>query len=179
VAYQKRACAVWPSADGKTQDSENSIASPQFEQIRIICTVCDRNDGSVFALVEEKPPNLGIMAGKEYVAQTPKGMARYRLLGTGAQVYRVMVVGTKEQIQPRDATLFLDSFAREQPMKYRPSVLSLDQILAWADAWHAAGGQGPKRENGPIPGSLGDTWRRVDNALRYGLRGLPGVRDRA
>src|SRR5207248_4545169 len=27
---------------------------------------------------------------------------------------------------------------------------------------------------GPIREALSDTWRRVDSALRYGLRGLPG-----
>jgi hypothetical protein len=35
-------------------------------------------------------------------------------------------------------------------------------------------GDWPHRESGQIPGSLGEKWRRVDNALVYGLRGLPG-----
>jgi hypothetical protein len=48
------------------------------------------------------------------------------------------------------------------------------QVLAWADAHHRRTGRWPGIESGPIPGT-GDTWRRIDSALRLGLRGLaPG-----
>src|SRR5947209_5260986 len=40
-------------------------------------------------LVGEKRARLGTMAGKEYLAETPTGMTRFRLLGTGVQMYRV------------------------------------------------------------------------------------------
>src|SRR5437764_1286171 len=52
--------------------------------------------------------------------------------------------------------------------------LSVEEILAWADAHHQRTGSWPTSESGPVAGSLDQTWRAVDNALRYGLRGLPG-----
>src|SRR5437660_1151812 len=47
--------------------------------------------------------------------------------------------------------------------------------LAWADAHHARTGAWPKKSTGVVrDGPLGENWRKVDNALRYGLRELPG-----
>src|SRR6516165_695540 len=52
--------------------------------------------------------------------------------------------------------------------------LTISQVLAWADAYHRRSGRWPRIESWPVPGS-GDTWHRVDSALRLGLRGLaPG-----
>jgi hypothetical protein len=56
----------------------------------------------------------------------------------------------------------------------RPSTLYVSQILAWADAFHKRTGQWPNLYSGRIWGKKDDTWRRVDSALRLGLRGLPG-----
>jgi hypothetical protein len=52
--------------------------------------------------------------------------------------------------------------------------LSIDQILGWADAFHASAGRWPKRNDGRR--CLPDTnWSALDQCLRYGLRGLnPG-----
>jgi hypothetical protein len=55
----------------------------------------------------------------------------------------------------------------------RPS-LSIDQILAWADAKHARTGKWPGHISGPIPEAPGETWAAVQMALSQGLRGLPG-----
>jgi hypothetical protein len=55
--------------------------------------------------------------------------------------------------------------------KARP--ITLAQILAWADAWHAETGQWPTRKAGPVP-CAGLTWRAVHEALKAGWRGLPG-----
>jgi hypothetical protein len=63
-------------------------------------------------LVEEKNVKLGTMSGKEYTATTPKGLARYRLFGTGVQMFRVVVTGTKEQVESKDTDIFFDSFKR-------------------------------------------------------------------
>jgi hypothetical protein len=52
--------------------------------------------------------------------------------------------------------------------------LSIDQILAWADAHHAATGEWPARRSGPVRGAPGDTWGAIDSALLSGGRGLPG-----
>jgi hypothetical protein len=55
----------------------------------------------------------------------------------------------------------------------RPPV-TIEQILAWADAYFKFHGQWPTRESGRIAGSVwDDTWLAVDTALRKGLRGLP------
>lgn len=52
--------------------------------------------------------------------------------------------------------------------------LSLSQVLAWADHHHQATGRWPSVKSGRILGASGENWRRVDNALRYGLRGMSG-----
>jgi hypothetical protein len=53
--------------------------------------------------------------------------------------------------------------------------LSLSQVLAWADAHYERTGRWPQVQTGPVgEGPLGERWRNIDNALRYGLRGLPG-----
>ncbi|MEX2027198.1 MAG: hypothetical protein WEH44_07850, partial [Pirellulaceae bacterium] len=51
--------------------------------------------------------------------------------------------------------------------------LAIDQILAWADDWFAAHGRWPNVNSGPIPGTIDDTWARIDDSLRNGYRGLP------
>ncbi len=51
---------------------------------------------------------------------------------------------------------------------------SVDQILAWADAWFARTGDWPYARSGKIPGSGGVTWLIVDDAIRHGRGMLPG-----
>jgi hypothetical protein len=48
------------------------------------------------------------------------------------------------------------------------------QILKWADRTHKETGSWPKVHSGAISGAPGETWSAVDDALRHGLRGLPG-----
>jgi hypothetical protein len=50
--------------------------------------------------------------------------------------------------------------------------LSVDDILAWADAFHKRNGRCPKVKAGPIPEAPGETWMRVGTALAEALRGL-------
>jgi hypothetical protein len=52
--------------------------------------------------------------------------------------------------------------------------LTEQQILAWASAFFQTTGRWPYRESGPIAQSPGDTWSAADQALRVGVRGLPG-----
>jgi hypothetical protein len=54
----------------------------------------------------------------------------------------------------------------------RRSRLTVAQILTWAEAHRVRAGTWPRVASGPVPESPGDTWRRIDSALRYGLRGL-------
>jgi hypothetical protein len=51
--------------------------------------------------------------------------------------------------------------------------LTVRQVLAWADAHHRRTGQWPRKNTGPIPGSDGETWSRIEAALWHGGRGLP------
>jgi hypothetical protein len=52
--------------------------------------------------------------------------------------------------------------------------LSLQQILALADAHQKRTGAWPTAQSGPVVGAPGETWRALDSALRVGLRGLAG-----
>lgn len=52
------------------------------------------------------------------------------------------------------------------------SRLSVDRILAWADAHHEQTGAWPTQNSGSIASSPGETWSAIDYALREGLRGL-------
>jgi hypothetical protein len=52
--------------------------------------------------------------------------------------------------------------------------LTVAQILAWADAYHARNGHWPKQRSGAIGGGVGLTWGHIDAALRRGELGLPG-----
>jgi hypothetical protein len=54
--------------------------------------------------------------------------------------------------------------------------LSVDQVLAWADAFHKRTGEWPKLKNWPevIYDSGGETWGNVIQAIGRGLRGFTG-----
>jgi hypothetical protein len=52
--------------------------------------------------------------------------------------------------------------------------LSVEQILAWADAHLAAHGTWPAPRSGPVDGVPGETWAAIDRALSTGQRGLAG-----
>ncbi len=54
------------------------------------------------------------------------------------------------------------------------SPLTIEQVLAWADAHHERTGAWPHSRSGPIRGARGETWRTVDSALRRNRRGLAG-----
>jgi hypothetical protein len=63
----------------------------------------------------------------------------------------------------------LKSMSRRSPKR-----LLIKEILAWADAHHRRTGKWPKSRSGPIPAARGESWRKVDSALRFGFHGLPG-----
>jgi hypothetical protein len=63
---------------------------------------------------------------------------------------------------------------RGRRISARAPALKENQIVRWADAFRARTGHWPNRKSGPIRESPGDTWLAVENALRQGLRGLPG-----
>ena len=55
-----------------------------------------------------------------------------------------------------------------------PRLLSIDQILAWADAHRDRTGRWPSEKSGVIVEAPNEKWVNVQAALRLGLRGLPG-----
>jgi hypothetical protein len=63
---------------------------------------------------------------------------------------------------------------RGKSPKSRRSALTIDQILAWADAHHERSGRWPTLQSGPIYGTRDESWRAIASALRIGSRGLPG-----
>jgi hypothetical protein len=52
--------------------------------------------------------------------------------------------------------------------------LTVEQILFWADAFHAKTGQWPTKKSGFIPEAPGEKWYFIDCALHNGGRGLTG-----
>ena len=54
--------------------------------------------------------------------------------------------------------------------------LSLDQVLAWAEAYRSANGRWPSSSSGPVAEAPapGETWAKINSALVNGHRGLPG-----
>jgi hypothetical protein len=52
--------------------------------------------------------------------------------------------------------------------------LTVEEILAWADAHKARTGHWPSSGSGAIPETRSETWAKVHIALKEGHRGLPG-----
>jgi hypothetical protein len=52
--------------------------------------------------------------------------------------------------------------------------LSIEQVLAWADAHHRRTGEWPRRNSGDVVDAPNETWGALNKALRHGHRGLPG-----
>jgi hypothetical protein len=52
--------------------------------------------------------------------------------------------------------------------------LTVEQVLAWADAHKARMGRWPSALSGPVIGVPGETWGALETALREGHHGLPG-----
>jgi hypothetical protein len=75
--------------------------------------------------------------------------------------------------------MLLQSFAEAAPWAPRPLVvirrprLTYAQILEWADEYRRRTGRWPTQRAGRVPGG-GLTWAALTQALREGLRGLPG-----
>jgi hypothetical protein len=59
-------------------------------------------------------------------------------------------------------------------MPRRGTRLTVEQILAWADAHRAQTGNWPRANSGPVIEAPGEKWRAIENALYDGYRGLPG-----
>jgi hypothetical protein len=76
---------------------------------------------------------------------------------------------------PGGTTLFHLLLEHRGPnIRDRPAPMTVEQVLAWADAYHEATGRWPSAHSGPVTEAPHVTWSKIDNALRHGIRGLPG-----
>src|SRR5262245_51549 len=60
------------------------------------------------------------------------------------------------------------------PVAHTAQPLTVEQILAWADAHCARTGTWPTTRDGKVLGTPGETWQAINQALVRGYRGLPG-----
>ncbi|HEV3003742.1 MAG TPA: hypothetical protein VGX78_04745 [Pirellulales bacterium] len=65
---------------------------------------------------------------------------------------------------------------RGAPLRRPYKPLTVARILAWADAHFRRTGEWPERASGAVCGAPGETWQKLDVALRGGGRGLRGRR---
>jgi hypothetical protein len=63
---------------------------------------------------------------------------------------------------------------RKARNKAQTPPLTIEQILAWADAHHQRTGCWPTQTSGPVVGAAGETWGAIHRSLVVGQRGLPG-----
>ena len=63
---------------------------------------------------------------------------------------------------------------RGKRLKAQQGDLTIEQILKWADAYHKRTKTWPSSRSGAVVGTAGVSWQGINQALRYGLRGLPG-----
>lgn len=76
---------------------------------------------------------------------------------------------------PGDSSLVrLLAERRGAPSKKRTAILTVEQILAWADEHYAKTGKWPTAKSGPVIDEDNEIWRSIEAALRLGHRGLPG-----
>ena len=59
-------------------------------------------------------------------------------------------------------------------MPGNPPDFTVEEILSWIDAHKKRTGEWPRVRSGLIAERPDETWRRIDNALVHGLRGLTG-----
>ena len=52
--------------------------------------------------------------------------------------------------------------------------LTVEQILGWADTYHARTGEWPSSCTGPVADAPGEKWVNINQSLSDGYRGLPG-----
>jgi hypothetical protein len=97
--------------------------------------------------------------------------------GSDGLTWRNVDQALKNGLRDRPERSSLTQFLKE---KYdydnvmRRKGFDIDEILAWADAWRERTGEFPNAQSGPIPEAPGETWAKVDGALRRSGRGLPG-----
>ena len=91
---------------------------------------------------------------------------------TWAGVNSALQQGLRSLSRGSSLAKFLAEHRGVRSKKDSPS-LTIEQILAWADAHKAVTGHWPNVKSGP-PNGTDETWRGINAALSRGNRGLPG-----
>lgn len=104
----------------------------------------------------------------------PNTERRHLAAGLRSQGLTYEQIGRRLRASPQAVHKLLASAARDERQPVRRCNLSIDQILAWADAHCRRMSRWPTRQSGPILDTPTETWCAVNAALRDGLRGLPG-----
>jgi hypothetical protein len=73
----------------------------------------------------------------------------------------------------RTLTRFLAAHGRVNPALLK-SMLTVDQIVKWAQRHYQKTGSWPNTLSGAVQGARGETWQNIDLALRSGYRGHTG-----
>ena len=82
--------------------------------------------------------------------------------------------GGRRGLPGKSSLANLLSAANMKPHPRKLPKLNARQILSWADEFHVNHGSWPDRASGVVDTASTTTWMMIDNALRHGLRGLPG-----
>ena len=97
----------------------------------------------------------------------PAGLSLHKLF----QTYR----GVEARLRPEQRQIWaLDHAGLLAERRKCCVILSVERVVAWADAYHAELGRWPTFRSGPIAAAPGETWSTINAALRNGRRGLPG-----
>jgi hypothetical protein len=127
------------------------------------------------------PPPLTLDQVLEWADQFRAKTGGWPTAGSGAvegvagETWFAINQALRESRRGLDGRTTLAQLLREHRMGgrrlHRPA-LSVEQILAWADAYYTRQGRWPTKASGRIPETEADTWKGVDQALVVGLRGL-------
>lgn len=87
-----------------------------------------------------------------------------------------MHVSVRSHLDQRDGLALRRVLAEHRGLRTRAALprLTIEQILAAADAYYAREGRWPDHRSGPVAELPGETWSALYAALQAGTRGLPG-----
>jgi hypothetical protein len=87
-------------------------------------------------------------------------------------VNNALFVGTRGLLGRDSIAKILLRYRDVRRARYRPR-LTIKQILAWADKYHARNGHWPSFGSGVVQGAPGERWAAIHSALENASRGLP------
>jgi hypothetical protein len=90
-----------------------------------------------------------------------------------ADIDRALRFGSRGLPRTRSLAWFLSRHRDKCYGSGKPR-LSVEKIVSWAEAYHLRTGGWPTQASGPVPDEPGENWSAINEALRWGHRGLPG-----